>query len=171
MITVRVNQKMAELLTKYPPVGLTDEDIPPMFREVKEEGWAYTPNGARVLAGLIPDFATSYFDVLQEETSINGRGMTDHDLPVTESERTGPLLRRCLAYAFACLGEAEKRFGDQEMRSYIVLSLGGVDDDLLTASVTFCTHDPNTLPYIRDLESVQNEAVVELVLHDRGAWR
>ncbi|WP_046778589.1 hypothetical protein [Streptomyces yangpuensis] len=161
---------MTELLAQYPPTGLTDDDIPSLFREVKEEGWSYTPNGARVLTGLLPDFAASYSDVLREETSINGRGMTDYDLPVAESERTRPLLRRCLAYALACLDEAEKKFGDQEVRSYVVLSLGGVDDDLLTATVTFCTHDPNTNPYIPDLENVQNEAVAELTSSDGRVW-
>ncbi|MGW6941749.1 hypothetical protein ACWGF3_22490 [Streptomyces xanthophaeus] len=167
---MKINDKMTRLLAEHPPTGLTDADIPSMFLEVRDEGWSYTPNGARVLTGLIPETVTSYFDVLQEETSINGRGMIDYDLPPAESERTGPLLRRCLAYAFGCLGEAEKKFGDQEVHSYVILSMGGVDDDLLTATVTFCTYDPNTAPYIRDIENVQDAAVVELTVTDREMW-
>ncbi|PWK74619.1 hypothetical protein BCL76_101353 [Streptomyces sp. CG 926] len=167
---MKTNEKMARMLAEYPAEELTDRDVPPMFREVAAEGWSYTPNGARVLFGLVPEFTSSYFDVLQEETSINGRGMIDHDLPPAESERTGPLLRRCLAYAFSCLVEAERKFGDREVRSYVILSMGGVDDDLLTATVTFCTHDPNVDPYIRDVEGVQDAAVAELTLDDREGW-
>ncbi|WP_158754705.1 hypothetical protein [Streptomyces sp. NRRL F-2580] len=158
------------MLAEYPVAELTDRDIPPMFHEVAAEGWSYTPNGARVLTGLVPELTSSYFDVLQEETSINGRGMIDYDLPAAASERTGPLLRRCLAYAFACLVEAERKFGDQEVRSYVTLSMGGEGDDLLTATVTFCTHTPNAVPYIRDIENVQDAAVAELTSGDREGW-
>ncbi|MCX5175804.1 hypothetical protein [Streptomyces virginiae] len=165
------NDKMSRLLAEFPVGELTADDVPPMFREVAAEGWSYTPNGARVLSGLVPELTRSYGDVLQEETSINGRGMTDHDLPAAESERSGPLLRRCLAYAFACLVEAERRFGDQDVRAYLILSLGGANDDLLTATVTFCTHQPNAAPYVRDIENVQDAAVAELTSSDRGSWR
>ncbi|MFF1782153.1 hypothetical protein ACIQK5_19175 [Streptomyces virginiae] len=166
---MRSNDKMSRLLAELPAGELTVDDVPPMFREVAAEGWSYTPNGARVLSGLVPEFTGSYVDVLQEETSINGRGMTDHDLPAAEPERTGPLLRRCLAYAFACLVEAERRFGDRDVRAYLILSLGGAHDDLLTATVTFCTHRPNIAPYIRDIENVQDAAVAELTSADRGS--
>ncbi|HET6356383.1 hypothetical protein [Streptomyces sp.] len=161
---------MSELLQEFPVVDLKDEDTPPMFLEVKREGWSYTPNGARVLTGLIPDVAAPYFDVLQEETSINGRGMIDYDLPPTGPERTGTLLQRCLSYAFGALDMANKAFGDQKVRAYVSLSLGGGDDDTMTANVTFCTTDPNVAPYIRDLENVQNEAIIELSLDDRSLW-
>ncbi len=167
---MRINEKMTRMLAEYPVAELADRDIPPMFHEVAAEGWSYTPNGARVLTGLVPELASSYFDVLQEETSINGRGMIDYDLPTAESERTGPLLRRCLSYAFTCLVEAERKFGDREVRSYVILSMGGEDDDLLTATVTFCTHNPNGVPYIRDVENVQDAAVAELTLDDREGW-
>lgn len=157
---------MTGLLSEHSLADLTDEEIPAMFRQVKEEGWSYTPNGARVLTGLIPNATNPSFDVLQEETWINGRGMTDPDLPWAEAERTVPLLRRCFAYAFACIAEAERRFGDRDVLAYVVLSLGGLDDALLTATVTFCTHDPNTRPYIADIENVQDAAVAELTLDD-----
>ncbi|NUK05788.1 hypothetical protein [Streptomyces lunaelactis] len=165
-----MNQKMSELLHEFPVTDLKDEDIPPMFLEAMREGWSYTPNGARVLTGLIPDVASPYFDVLQEETLINGRGMIDYDLPPTGPERTGSLLKRCLSYAFGVLDEASKAFGDQEFRAYVSLSLSGSNDDTMTANVTFCTTNPSIEPYVRDLESVQNEAIVELSLEDRNVW-
>ncbi|MFF3624766.1 hypothetical protein [Streptomyces sp. NPDC002467] len=168
---MKKNPKMTALLAEHPLAELTDEDIPYLFRQVKEKGWTYTPNGSRVLTGLIPKTVPPYVDVLQEETWINGRGMTDRDLPRAESERTGPLLRRCFAYAFACLVEAERRFGDQDALAYVILSLGGLDDDLLTATVTFCTRDLNTRPYIPDIENVQDAAVAELTLSDHDMGR
>ncbi|MGW1493810.1 hypothetical protein [Streptomyces sp. NPDC002402] len=161
---------MSELLQEFPVADLKDEDIPPMFLEVMRAGWSYTPNGARVLTDLIPDVTSPYFDVLQEETSINGRGMIDYDLPPTGPERTGTLLKRCLSYAFGALDEASKIFEDREVRAYVLLSLGGSNDDTMTANVTFCTNDPNVAPYIRDLENVQNEAIIELSLGDRSLW-
>ncbi|MFE9020122.1 hypothetical protein ACFYNL_16375 [Streptomyces sp. NPDC007808] len=161
---------MVELLTEFPPWGLSDDDVPSMLMEVVSQGWSYTPNGARVLTALIPEVASSYFDVLQEETSINGRGMIDYELPSTEPERTVLLLRRCLSYSFGALSEASKAFGDQEVRAYVSLATGGICDDVMTASVTFCTSNPNAVPYIRDLEQVQDEAIVELSLEDRNIW-
>ncbi|MFI6015383.1 hypothetical protein ACIBAG_42605 [Streptomyces sp. NPDC051243] len=161
---------MSKLLTEFPISSLGDEDIPAMFLEVKRAGWSYTPNGARVLTALIPEVTYTYFDVLQEEASINGRGIVDCDMPTAEPERTALLLRRCLSYAFGALCEASKYFGDQEVMAYISLSLGGVNDDTMTANVTFCTKNPNVAPYIRDLEQVQNEAIVELSLEDRNFW-
>lgn len=96
--------------------------------------------------------------------------MIDYDLPPTGSERTAALLQRCLSYAFGALDEASKAFGDQEIRACVSLSLGGSDDDSMTANVTFCTNDPNVAPYIRDLGNVQNEAIIELSLGDRSLW-
>lgn len=42
---MRMNQRMSELLREFPVTDLKDEDIPPVFLEVKREGWFYTPNG------------------------------------------------------------------------------------------------------------------------------
>ncbi|MGW5422690.1 hypothetical protein [Streptomyces sp. NPDC003943] len=153
--------------------GLSSSDIPPMFQEVVEQGWSVTGSGARVLTGLRPDPAGSYFDRLAEETTVNGRGMTDYDLPAepaAASQRTKVLLRRCLVYAAACLRAARDHFGDDAVRGYVSLSLGGLDDDLLTAQVTFCTPLPGTPPYIADLEQVQDAAVAEVSVRDCSGW-
>ncbi|MEV7570074.1 hypothetical protein [Streptomyces tanashiensis] len=79
------------------------------------------------------------------------------------------LLRRCLAYAAGCLRAAQEHFGDDAVRAYVSLSLGGLDDDLLTAQVTFCTPLPDTAPYITGLEQVRDAAVVELSVRDGRA--
>ncbi|MGW7356609.1 hypothetical protein ACWGI0_08145 [Streptomyces sp. NPDC054802] len=164
---VRSNRQMADLLADADLTGLSVRDIPPMFREVVERGWAVTGSGARVLVDLLPDEDRSCFDRLAEETTVNGRGMTDHDLPPGAGrERAEVLLRRSMAYIGACLRSAEKEFGDRQVRAYLSLSLGGTDDDLLTAHVTFCTPRPDTPPYIAGLEQVRDAAVAEVSVED-----
>ncbi|MFF9196621.1 hypothetical protein ACF09L_15570 [Streptomyces sp. NPDC014779] len=161
---------MRKLLADADLTGLSSSDIPPMFQEVVERGWSVTGSGARVLTDLLPDPAGPHFDRLAEETTVNGRGMTDYDLPTEPAaadERATVLLRRCLAYADACLRTAQEHFGDDEVRAYVSLSLGGLDDDLLTAQVTFCTPLPDAPPYIADLEQVRDAAVAELSVSDR----
>ncbi|MEU0402763.1 hypothetical protein ABZ318_21465 [Streptomyces sp. NPDC006197] len=166
---MRTNQWMRKLLAGADLVGLSSSDIPPVFQEVVERGWSVTGSGARVLTGLRPGTAGSSFDRLAEETTINGRGMTDYDLstePAATDERANVLLRRCLAYAAGCLRAAQDHFGDDGVRAYVSLSPGGLDDDLLTAQVTFCTPLPDTAPYIAGLEQVQDAAVAELSVRD-----
>ncbi|CAL9495391.1 hypothetical protein SUDANB120_03337 [Streptomyces sp. enrichment culture] len=170
---MRTNQRMRNLLADADLTGLSSSDIPPMFREVVERGWSVTGSGARVLTDLRPDPAGSYYDRLAEETTVNGRGMTDYDLPADlgGGERANVLLRRCLAYADACLRAARDHFGDDVVRAYVSLSPGGLDDGLLTAQVTFCTPLADTPPYIADLEQVRDAAVAELSVGDCSGRR
>ncbi|MGW7466619.1 hypothetical protein ACWGJT_18395 [Streptomyces xantholiticus] len=164
---MRSNQQMANLLADADVTGLSARDIPPMFREVAERGWTVTQSGARVLTDLRPGEGRSYFDRLAEETTVNGRGMTDYDLLADAAgKRTNMLLRRSLAYIAACLRAAEQEFGDRQVLAYLSLSLGGTDDDLLTAHVTFCRPLPDTPPYIADLEQVRDIAVAEISVED-----
>ncbi|AGK78236.1 hypothetical protein SFUL_3305 [Streptomyces microflavus DSM 40593] len=98
-----------------------------------------TPAGGRVLAELRPEAPGTYLDRLAEETTVNGRGMTDYDLPAAPHERTPLLVRRCLAYACACLRDAREEFGDGEVKAYVSLSFADTEEGLLTSNVTFCT--------------------------------
>lgn len=167
---VRSNQQMRNLLEQVNLTHLTAEDIPPLFREVAERGWSTTDTGARLLTDLRPEGEATYFDRLAEETSVNGRGMIDWDLPTATAERTNPLLRRCLAYIGACLRKAAGEFGDDRVKAYLSLSLGGLDDDLMTAHVTFCTPRPELPPYIANLEEAKDAAVAEISLADCSVW-
>lgn len=167
---MRSNSRMKALLEETDLRKLGSQDIPPMFREVAERGWSTTAGGARVLTDLRPEGPAEYFDRLAEETTVNGRGMTDYDLPTAAHERTPLLLRRCLAYICACLRAAEKEFGDSEVKGYLSLSFADTEDALLTANVTFCTPLPDVPPYIADLEQVENEAVAEISVEDCRLW-
>ncbi|SCK42841.1 hypothetical protein YUYDRAFT_05328 [Streptomyces sp. ScaeMP-e48] len=92
-----------------------------------------------MLAELRPEVTGTYLDRLVEETTVNGRGMTDYDLPAAPHERTPLLVRRCLAYACACLREAQEEFGDGQVKAYVSLSIADTEEGLLTSNVTFCT--------------------------------
>ncbi|MFC7933536.1 hypothetical protein [Streptomyces cinereoruber] len=170
---MRTNPWMRRLLADAGPGTPSPADGSPLFREVVEEGWSTTESGARVLTALRPERDGFHSDRLAEETTVNGRGMTDLDLPVGPAavdERARVLLRRCLAYSAACLRAARDRFGDDAVRAYVSLSFGGLDEDLLTASVTFCTPLPDVRPHIAALERVRDAAVAELSVHDCSDW-
>lgn len=94
---MRSNPRMREILRTPDITDLSDRDIPPVFLEVVERGWSLTAACGRVLTDLCPDAPGTYTDRLTEETTINGRGMTDYDLPAAPDERTPLLVRRCLA--------------------------------------------------------------------------
>ncbi|MFH8400472.1 hypothetical protein ACH4E9_23965 [Streptomyces anulatus] len=159
---------MREILRTTGVTGLGDRDIPSMFLEVVERGWSLTAAGGRVLTDLRPDTPGTYVDRLAEETTINGRGMTDYDLPAAPDERTPRLVRRCLAYVCACLRKAQEEFGDTQVKAYV--SFADTEEALLTSNVTFCTPLPDVRPYIPDLETVTDAAVAEISLEDCSAW-
>lgn len=167
---MRSNPRMREILRTTEVSDLTDEEIPPMFREVAERGWSVTPSGGRVLTDLRPETSNTYADRLAEETTINGRGMTDYDLPAAPHERTPLLIRRCLAYVCACLRKAHEHFGDTQVKAYVSLSFADTEEALLTSNVTFCTPLPDVRPYIPDVEAVTDAAVAEITLEDCSAW-
>ncbi|MEU3000848.1 hypothetical protein ACFYT7_32585 [Streptomyces sp. NPDC004041] len=161
---------MQEILRTTDITDLSDRDIPPMFLEVVERGWSLTAAGGRVLADLCPETPGPYVDRLTEETTINGRGMTDYDLPAAPDERTPLLVRRCLAYVHACLRKAQEEFGDTQVKAYVSLSFADTEEALLTSNVTFCTPLPDVRPYIPNPEAVTDSAVAEISLEDCSAW-
>ncbi|MER7700779.1 hypothetical protein [Streptomyces sp. NPDC096095] len=161
---------MREILRAADVTGLSDQDIPPLFREVVGRGWSVTPGGGRVLSDLRPEAPGRYVDRLAEETTVNGRGMTDYDLPAAPDERTPLLVRRCLAYVCACLRKAQEEFGDTDVQAYVSLSFAETDEGPLTSNVTFCTPLPGVRPYIPRLEDVKGTAVAEISVEDCSAW-
>lgn len=167
---MRSNPRMREILRTTEVSDVTDEDIPPLFREVAERGWSVTASGGRVLTDLCPETSNTYADRLAEETTINGRGMTDYDLPAAPQERTPLLVRRCIAYVCACLRKAHEDFGDTRVRAYVSFSFADTEEALLTSNVTFCTPLPDVHPYIPDVEAVTDTAVAEITLEDCSTW-
>lgn len=163
---MRSNAEMRALLRETDVTGLGPGDIPPGFRDVAARGWSLTPAGGRVLTALMPVKVPGRFDRLTEETTVNGRGMTDYDLPTATEERTPLLVRRCLAYVSACLYGAQEYFGDSAVKAYVSCSHADTPEALLTSNVTFCMPLPDVLPYISGLESVKGAAVAEFSVGD-----
>ncbi|MEV4329787.1 hypothetical protein AB0K02_04480 [Streptomyces sp. NPDC049597] len=158
---------MADVLAGVDTTGLTDADIPPMFLEVANEGWTHASSGAYVLSALAATGPEgSYADMVQEEVTVNGRGMVDHDLPPTDSERIAPLTRRCLAYALRCLTSAS--VDGPAVKAYISMSESWTEEGMVTAHVTFCRPYPGLRPYITDPEDFRHEALLELEGGDGG---
>ncbi|MFJ9528796.1 MULTISPECIES: hypothetical protein [unclassified Streptomyces] len=166
---MRCNPRMRDILRATDVTRLSDRDIPLMFREVVERGWSVTASGGRVLTALRTEVPGIHSDRLAEETTVNGRGMTDYDLPAAPDERTPLLVRRCLAYASACLRRAREEFGDTDVRAYVSLSFADTDEAFLTSNVTFCTPLPDVRPYIPGLEDVVDAAVAEISAEDCSA--
>ncbi|MEU5535288.1 hypothetical protein [Streptomyces sp. NPDC020362] len=138
-------------------------DVPAPFRDVVRAGWVLD-DGALVLAELRSGYVgagrSGFTDVIHYEATVNGRGMTDYDLPRGGPERARTLLCRSVGYARPALA-AVPQGCEWPVLAYVSLSEGGSTDDLLTAHVTFCTERPGVAPYVADLESCR-EALMEL---------
>ena len=161
---MKCNAKMLDILRSVDLTGMSEKDVPFPFQGILREGWCTTENGARVLRTLWQGYngrISEFSDIVHFEVFINGRGMTDYDLPEQESERIPPLLRRSVAYACAGLRNSQ-RDSEVQMKSYISLSLGGLDDRTLTAHVTFCGEHAGVPPYIDDVHAFQSEALMEV---------
>lgn len=129
-----------------------------------------TPAGGRVLTDLLPENLPEHADRLAEETTVNGRGMREYDLPAATDKRTSLVIRTCLAYVSACLHGTQEHFDDTAVKSYVSFSFADTDEALLKSNVTFCTPLPDVRPYIPDLERVTDAAVAELSAEDCSDW-
>ncbi|WOX12130.1 hypothetical protein [Streptomyces sp. N50] len=148
-----------------------EEDVPDPFRAIVRAGWT-SEGDALLLSALhfgysgtpLPEFG----DVIHYEASVNGRGMMDYDIPESDPERHKTLLRRSLGYACTALLEVPGNC-PWPMFGYISLSEGGLEDDLLTAHVTFCSARPGLPPYVDDMDSYKHEALLEVSQDDAKA--
>jgi hypothetical protein len=94
--------------------------------------------------------------------------MMDYDLPDAGPERTKSLLDRSLSYAGTALAAAPVSW-PWPILGYVSLSEGGLDDDLLTAHVTFCSQRVGLPPFVQDMDSYPHEALMEISQRDVAA--
>lgn len=148
-----------------------EDDVPETFRKVVRAGWT-TDGDAYILTALASGCHgtghAGFQDVVHYEATVNGRGMTDYDLPAAGRARLDALLRRTLAYACAAL-RAVPGGGRWPMLGYVSLSEGGCDDTLLTAHVTFCSDRPHLPRHVSDLDAYRQEALLEISQADATA--
>lgn len=158
---------MSELLGTVEPHA-REEDVPDQFRAVTHAGWT-VDGDAQLLSALQSGYSGSgraqFEDAVHYEATVNGRGMTDYDLPASGPERLAALLRRSLGYACTALLTVPPG-SPWPTLAYISLSGGGLHDASLTAHVTFCSRRPDVPPYLGDLESYEEEALIELSQED-----
>ncbi|MFF5490517.1 hypothetical protein ACFY7Y_27775 [Streptomyces virginiae] len=167
---MEINRSMARLLGRVDTKNITPDEVPPAFVQVVDEGWEVTPGGAHVLSALKSAPPGPFSDVVHEEYTVNGRGMTDHDLPASGEDRERRLLRRCVAYAGSALLRADALGSAVEISAYLSLSYGGAAEDRLTANVTFCGDHPGVLPYVADLEAFRAESLLRLRRTGEPPW-
>ncbi|MFJ3724059.1 hypothetical protein ACIPYQ_16000 [Streptomyces sp. NPDC090045] len=167
---MEMNRSMARLLGRVDTGDITPDEAPPGFLRIAEGGWEVTPGGAHVLSALKSAPPGPFSDVVHEEYTVNGRGMTDYDLPASGEDRESRLLRRCVAYAGSALLSADALRSTVEVSAYISLSYGGLADDHLTANVTFCGDHPGVRPYVADLEAFETESILKLGRTGEPPW-
>lgn len=142
--------------------------MPDQFRAVVRGGWLLDGD-AQLLAVLHSGYSgggrQEFPDVIHYEATVNGRGMMDYDLPDSGPGRRESLLRRSLAYACTAL-LAVPASQPWPTLAYVSLSEGGLEDDLLTAHVTFCSQRPGVPPYVSDVNSYRQEALLEISQDD-----
>lgn len=162
---MRMNASMSRLLTAVPR-NAPEEDAPEAYRAIAAEGWIVDDRGAQLLKALRSGYSghgsdEEFLDVIHLEASVNARGMMDYDLPSSGPERVALLVRRCLGYAYAALRTVPSTC-EWPMLSYVSMSHGGLEDETLTASVTFCSRRPDVAPYVGELDSYVSEALLEI---------
>ncbi|KOV90251.1 hypothetical protein [Streptomyces sp. NRRL B-3648] len=143
-------------------------EVPLAYRAIAEGGWTVAANGAYLLTALQDGYsgsASGFEDIVHLEASVNGRAMMDYDLPSADPERGIRLLRRCIAYACLALTHVPGD-SDYPVLAYVSLSEGGLEDDTLTSSVTFCTRRPVIPPYVDRIEDYTEEALLEISVDD-----
>lgn len=167
---MRMNARMAELLGTAEPRA-RDEDTPEPFLAVARAGWTIEGD-AHLLTALRSGYSGAgrmdFQDVIHYEAAVNGRGMMDYDLPQSGPERLEPLLRRSLGYACAALRtlpEGQK----WPVLGYVSLSAGGLEDNLLTAHVTFCSVHSDLPRFVHNMDSFTHEALLEISQEDVAA--
>ncbi|MGW0983860.1 hypothetical protein ACWD33_23935 [Streptomyces xiamenensis] len=164
---MRTNDAMRRLLGDVDVRELGIDDVPGGLRSVLERGWTATGDGAYLLRGFLDGYVgdlDAFQDVVALETAVNGRAVTDFDLPLKDRHRRRPLLRRAFAFALSGLAAAEDQ-GLRGMRAHVSLSRAATEERPLTAHVTFCGVHPGLPPYLADPETAQG-AVAELSVSD-----
>ncbi|WP_369391218.1 hypothetical protein AB5J72_28910 [Streptomyces sp. CG1] len=165
-----MNARMSGLLGGVEPRA-REEDVPDQFRAVVHGGWT-TDGEAQLLTVLHSGYSgggrQEFEDVIHYEATVNGRGMMDYDLPPSGPERIEALLRRSISYACSAL-RAVPDGQKWPILGYVSVSEGGLEDNILTAHVTFCSERPDLPRHVGEMASYAHEALLEISQEDAAA--
>uniref|UniRef100_A0AAU2JW79 Uncharacterized protein n=1 Tax=Streptomyces sp. NBC_00049 TaxID=2903617 RepID=A0AAU2JW79_9ACTN len=151
------NPAMARLAARTDTRGIRPAELPEPLRDVLRAGWVRRGSGAYVLAAYARTSGGPYEDPVHEETTVNGRGTYDLDLPAAGPARETALLRRCIGYARAALAARPSEAGPAT--AYVSLTLDGCDGPVRTGYVTFCGHHEGVAPYVRSMAALTDGSV------------
>ena len=144
---------------------VTQADIPELFQAAISEGWVVDETGAYLLKLFRRGYfgsRDSFTDVTGYEAAVNGRGVPDLDLSEEGAARVQVLARRAYAFAWMALFSLRGIRDHAEVSAYISVGPTLMDENLYTASVTFCASHDGEHPYIADMEQLTMNAVLTL---------
>jgi hypothetical protein len=145
--------------------GVTQADIPELFQAAISEGWVVDETGAYLLKLFLRGFfgsRDSFTDLTGYEAAVNGRGVPDLDLAEEGASRVQVLARRAYAFAWMALFSLRDIRDHAEVSAYISVGPTLMDENLYTASVTFCASHDGEHPYIADMDKLTMNAVLTL---------
>jgi hypothetical protein len=144
---------------------VSQADIPELFQAALREGWIVDETGAYLLELFRRQYfgaRDSFTDLTAYEAAVNGRGVPDWDLADYGAARVQVLARRAYAFAWMALFSLRQIPDHATVTAYISIGSTLADEELYTATVTFCANRDDEAPYINlaDLETMTNASLV-----------
>ena len=161
---MRMNRDMSRLLGDVDVSHLSVSDVPEAFTAIVAQGWR-EHDGVWVLKALSEGCsgdASLFTDAVHAETTVNGRGMIDYDLPVGRVDRRVPLMQRSLAYACAAIRSVGELPESPAIMAYVTVSERADESGLESSHVTFCASRQDVPPYVPDVGEYKEGALLEL---------
>jgi hypothetical protein len=162
---VKSNRMFSEIVSPESLHGVTQADIPELFQAAISEGWVVDETGAYLLELFRRGYfggRDSFTDLTGYEAAVNGRGVPDSDISEEGIARVQVLARRAYAFAWMALYALREIPDHAEVDAYISVGPTLMDNNLYTASVTFCAIHDGEHPYIPDIEKASMNAVLTL---------
>jgi hypothetical protein len=161
---VRYNAMFAEIADEQTLGGVSQADLPDLFRQAVHEGWMRDETGAWLLKQFRATYSGSraaFTDATGYEASVNGRGVPDLDLNSDGIERARHLAARAYAFARMALFRLNELPEHPPATAYISISHLEMDDsEIYTGNVTFVTQHDGEPPYVGSVEDTTANALL-----------
>ena len=163
-----MNEGMRRQLPPAPLETASWEDVPESLRKIIEHGWVIDETGAYLLQMMAHGYhgsRSSFADLTGYESSVNGLGIPDWDIPLS-GDTNGQLLRRSVSYAYFALRAARQIEGSNALHAIVSTSEALLGESRLTAHVTFVLNRTSELALVDDVEFRQNECLLTFSMED-----